>query len=171
MTLGRLERSGAKPQLVFTRTLAHAPEKVWRAITEPAHLKAWFPDNVEGTFEPGGTLRFFSEGLDYDFDGEVTAFDPPRLLEIRWGTDMLRFELRPDGDGTVLTLTDTFDELGKAARDGAGWHECLDHLEADLDGTPLSEPGAVWRDVHPKYVDAFGPDASSIGPPEGYEPA
>jgi uncharacterized protein YndB with AHSA1/START domain len=31
----------------------HAPEKVWRALTQPQHLQAWFPDNVEGDFEPG----------------------------------------------------------------------------------------------------------------------
>ena len=49
--------------------------------------------------------------LRYSFDGEVLQCDPPTLLEILWGTDTLRFELRPDGAGTVLTLIDTFDEL------------------------------------------------------------
>ena len=56
-------------------------------------------------------------------------------MEFTWGTDRLRIELRADGAGTLLTLTDTFDELGKAARDGAGWHECLDRLVSELDGT------------------------------------
>ncbi len=41
-------------------------------------------------------------------------------------TRRTRIELQADGAGTLLTLTDTFDDLGKAARDGAGWHECLD---------------------------------------------
>ena len=171
MTLGHLDRSAAQPQLVFTRTLAHPPEKVWRAITEPAHLKTWFPDNVDGTFGPGAKLRFFSEDPAFEFDGEVLEFDPPKRLAIRWGTDFLRFELAPDGAGTTLTMTDTFDELGKAARDGAGWHECLDRLVADLAGAaPDFKPGERWADVHPQYVDAFGPEGSSIGPPEGWEP-
>jgi uncharacterized protein YndB with AHSA1/START domain len=171
MTLGRLDRSGSQPQLIFTRALAHPPEKVWRALTQQPHLKAWFPDNVEVTFEPGGKLRFFDDDHTMEFDGEVLQFDPPKLLEIRWGTDSLRFELRPDGAGTILTLTDTLDELGKAARDGAGWHECLDYLEAELAGKqPGFTPGQRWAAVHPQYVEAFGPEAATIGPPEGWEP-
>ena len=43
---------------------------------------------------------------------------------------MLRFELEPDGSGSVLTLTVTFPEYGKAARDAAGWHVCLEQLGA-----------------------------------------
>ncbi len=62
--------------------------------------------------------------------------------EIMWGTDRLRIEVRPDGDGSVLVLTDTFAELGKAARDGAGWHECITRLETDLDGAPQPKWGA-----------------------------
>ena len=60
----------------------------------------------------------------------------------------MRFELQPDGDGTVLTFTDTFDEYGKAARDGAGWHACLDMLRFALDGTtPPGDNGAYWRKI------------------------
>jgi hypothetical protein len=35
------------------------------------------------------------------------------------------------------TLTDTIDALGKAARDGAGRHVCLDRLEHELAGTQV----------------------------------
>ena len=97
----------------------------------------------------------------------MLVFDPPSVIELMWGTDRLRIELQADGDGTVLTLTDTFGELGKAARDAAGWHECLDRLVRVLDGDALPEWGDVWRAVHPRYVDALGPDASTIGPPRG----
>ena len=69
------------------------------------------------------------------FEGEVLEVDAPTTLEFRWGTDVIRLELVPDGAGTTLTLLDTIDELGKAARDGAGWHTCLDQLEHHLDGT------------------------------------
>jgi hypothetical protein len=67
-------------------------------------------------------------------------------------------------------MTDTFGELGKAARDGAGWHECLERLAADLDGSPPRPWGERWREVHPRYVTHLGPDASTIGPPPGTEP-
>jgi len=164
---GILERAsdGEKWRLRFTRRLAHAPDKVWRAITEPEHLAAWFPQRIVGEWAVGTPLRFASDFG--DFEGEVLAFDPPRSVEFRWGTDTIRLEVAPDGHGSLLTLLDTFDELGKAARDAAGWHACLDRLEHTLDGTqPDWAPGERWQAVHATYVSRFGPRAATIGPPE-----
>ena len=101
----------------------------------------------------------------------MLEFDPPTVMEMSWGGDRLRIEVRPDGDGTLLTVTDTFGELGKAARDAAGWHECIDRLAADLEGDALPDWGSVWRAVNPVYQEHFGPEASTIGPPEGREEA
>jgi hypothetical protein len=56
----------------------------------------------------------------------MIGYQPLSSMELRWGTDIVRLELRPIGEGTELTLLDTLDEHGKAARDGAGWHGCLD---------------------------------------------
>ena len=166
---GTLEHTDAGPRLRFVRHLAHPPDRVWRALTEAEHLKAWFPDTiVVERWEAGAPLRFEHEEMGMSFDGEVLAFEPQSLIELRWGTDVLRFEVEPDGDGTRLTLLDTIDELGKAARDGAGWHVCLDNLEHHLDGTarPWS-PSDRWREVHPEYVERMGPEAATIGPPAG----
>jgi uncharacterized protein YndB with AHSA1/START domain len=159
-------------QLRFTRTLAHAPEKVWRALTEPEHLAHWFPTTIEGERAAGARLRFaFPGGQAPPFDGEMLAYEPPRLLELRWGDDILRLELRPTAEGaTVLTLLDTLDDRGKGARDGAGWHVCLDSLAEHLHGEPTArESMGAWKDVHPHYVKSFGPEAATIGPPEGFE--
>jgi uncharacterized protein YndB with AHSA1/START domain len=163
---GKLEQVGEQWRLRFTRELAHAPEQVWRAITEREHLQAWFPHTIVGDWVVGGELRFESEYG--DFGGEVLAYEPPELLEFRWGPDTIRLELAAAADGgCTLTLLDTIEELGKAARDGAGWHACLDRLEAELDGGRAGEElRERWREVHPGYVDAFGPDAATIGPPE-----
>jgi uncharacterized protein YndB with AHSA1/START domain len=171
MTLGRLDTTGQQPQLIFTRRLTHAPEKVWRALTEAEHLKAWFPTTIEGERKAGAKLRFsFPGDKAPPFDGEMLAYDPPKVMELRWGGDTLRFHLQPDGDGTLLTLTDTIDEYGKAARDAAGWHEKLDYLEVELAGENAPwEEGEVWKRVHPEYVERFGREAATIGPPEGFE--
>jgi len=168
--LGRLDRQSDTFTLTFTRKLDHPVDKVWRAVTEPEHLAAWFPQEIVGERRAGAALRFVSSAGDA-FDGEMLVFDPPSVMELMWGTDRLRIELQADGDGTVLMLTDTFGELGKAARDAAGWHECLDRLVRVLEGDALPEWGDVWRAVHPRYVDALGPDASTIGPPAGWEDA
>ena len=161
--LGTLTQQGDDWTVTFTRRLPHPVEKVWRAVTEPEHRKAWFPQEIRGELRAGEPLTFTEGGE--SFEGEMLVFDPPAVLEFTWGEDRLRIELRPDGDGTLLTLVDTFGELGKAARDAAGWHECLDHLVASLAGTDAGPWGAIWKQVHPRYQERFGPEASTIGPP------
>jgi uncharacterized protein YndB with AHSA1/START domain len=169
--LGRLERREDRWELRFTRSFPHPPEKVWRAITEPEHLAVWFPSDIEGERTTGAKLRFvFRNGEGSPIDGEMLACDPPSLLEFVWGDETLRFELRPTDGGTELTFLNTFDEKGKAARDGAGWHACLDVLECVVAGdAPPWSPQERWGDVHPQYVDAVGPEAATIGPPEGMD--
>ncbi len=167
---GRLEMSDdGRPRIRFERTFPHPVEKVWRAVTEPEQLAQWFPTTVEGERTVGAALRFdFPQGQAPAFDGEMLAFDPPRLMELRWGPDTLRLELHPEGSGTRLVLLDTLEVLGKAARDGAGWHTCLDALTTHLDGRPGSRASLDrWGEVHPTYVAEFGPAAAMIGPPEG----
>jgi uncharacterized protein YndB with AHSA1/START domain len=165
---GQLERTrDGRVQLRFTRRFRHPPEKVWRALTEPEHLAAWFPTRIEGERSPGAALRFvFPNGEGPEFDGEMLRYEPPAILEFRWGQDELRFELHPDGEGSLLTFVDTFDELGRAARDAAGWHVCLDALAAHLDGQPPAGHEA-WQHAHQRYVERFGPEAATIGPPAG----
>ncbi|MGH2706144.1 MAG: SRPBCC family protein [Actinomycetota bacterium] len=165
---GELQQVGGRWRLRFTRRLGHPPEKVWRALTEPEHLAAWFPQVIEGERNPGARLRFVHRGREAPpFVGEMLVYDRPRVLAFRWGDDTLRFELAPEGAGCVLTLLDTFDERGKAARDSAGWHECLDLLAHHLAGErPIWQPGERWQQVHPLYVERFGPEAATIGPPD-----
>ncbi len=166
---GQLEETDGTWRLRFERALAHPPEKVWRALTESDHLEAWFPTTIEGALEAGAELRFRHRNADLPaMEGEMIACDPPSLLEFRWGPDTLRFVLEPDGAGTVLTLTDTLAELGKGARDGAGWHVCLDQLAHHLDGEEPSWTSVErWTEVHPFYVEAFGPEGGDTRPSRG----
>jgi len=170
MKEGRLEQVGDRWQLHFTRRLPHPPEKVWRALTEPEHLKEWFPNDIEGERKEGATLRHvFRNDEAPVMQGEMLRFDPPALLEFSWGDDLLRFELRADDDGktTVLDLVDVLEDIGKGARDGAGWHVCLDALEQHLQGESTdTQDGNVWKPVHEAYVKQFPPEASTIGVPE-----
>jgi uncharacterized protein YndB with AHSA1/START domain len=164
---GHLESVDNRWQLQFTRRLPHPPQKVWRALTEPDDLAAWFPSAIEGERAAGAPLRFvFRHNEGPSTDGQMLAYDPPSLLEFRWGEETLRFELQPDGDGTLLRFLNTFDGLGKAARDAAGWHSCLDQLAYHLGGeTPPWSARERWQQVHPTYVEQLGPAAATIGPP------
>ncbi len=167
------ERTDTVSVLRFRRDLDHPPPRVWAALTEDRHLAGWFPTTVEGARLSGAPLRFtFRESEGAPFGGEMIRYDPPTVLELRWGDDLLRFDLEParGGEGCVLTLTVTFPEHGKAARDGTGWHVCLEQLAYVCDGTePPWDPADRWREVHPRYVEQLGPEASAIGPPAEWE--
>jgi uncharacterized protein YndB with AHSA1/START domain len=170
---GRLQLADGRATLVFRRHLAHPPAKVWRALTEPGHLDAWFPCTIEGERTAGSALQFsFKEMPGLKLDGEVLAWDPPRLFEFKWGTDMLRFELAPEGDGCLFTLTDIFEEVGKGARDAAGWHVCLENLVDAVDDRepgPERTSGHYWRTINARYQELFGPEASTEGPSQEWE--
>jgi uncharacterized protein YndB with AHSA1/START domain len=165
--LGTLERVGELCVLRYRRILRQPPESVWRALTEDAHLAGWFPTTIEGERSSGAPLRFsFRENEAPPFAGEMLVVDPPSVLALRWGDDELRFELAPEGSGTVLTLSVTFAEYGKAARDAAGWHVCLEQLVHVAAGEEVPfDPSDRWRGVHCDYVTHLGPEASVLGPP------
>jgi uncharacterized protein YndB with AHSA1/START domain len=168
---GQLSAIDGHAVVTFTRRLAHPPETVWAALTEPDQLAAWFPTTIDGDRAAGAPLQFRFEQVEIEpMKGEMVAFEPPSLLELTWGGDRLRFELAPDGDGTQLTFTATMEELGKATRDGAGWHQCLDSLDRHLVGTPgRSDDSDQWRRLRDVYAERFGPEASVLGPPKEWE--
>jgi uncharacterized protein YndB with AHSA1/START domain len=165
--LGRLEHRDGRPTVVFTRRIPYPASTVWRALTEPEHLAAWFPTTIEGERAKGALLHFVLRDDEATFfDGEMVAFDPPRLMELHWGDQDLCFEIEARNGDCVLTLTVTFEELGKVARDGAGWHACLDLFGCAVAGrvAPWTS-GERWEEVRDTYIRRFGPEASTIGPP------
>jgi uncharacterized protein YndB with AHSA1/START domain len=155
-------------RLRFRRALPYPRAVVWEAVSEPVQLARWFPTTIDGERRTGASLRFRfpdAEGVE-PFGGEMIEFRAPDCLEFSWGPDRIRIELRELPGGTELTLLDTLEDVGKGARDGAGWHTCLDALAAALAGDPAArERLGEWREVHTRYRLRFGPEASTIGPP------
>lgn len=174
---GALEEADGRWRLRFVRRLPHPPETVWYALTEEEHLQEWFPTTIEGEREPGAPLKFVHRdaGELPPETGEMIAFEPPSVLEFTWGgpPDGEDGELEPEGEGCLLTVTTTYDRVGKSTRDAAGWHVCLDLLEVGLDREEASWDGRErWHRLSARYARRFGPDATTIGPPggmEGYE--
>jgi uncharacterized protein YndB with AHSA1/START domain len=167
--LGTLAETGDGWQLQYVRRLAKPPATVWRAFVEPDLVAQWFPFSIVGELVVGSRLQF--ESKDYEsepFDGEVLEADQPHRLVFTWGPDVLRFALDEIETGTELTLTVLLSEHGRAARDGAGWHECLDHLTRVEATDPNDVAIETWAQIHPAYVERFGPEASTIGPPQAY---
>lgn len=158
-----LERGENHSTLRFERHLHHGIERVWRAVTEPDELAAWFPAAVIYEQRQGGPMQFDFGGMHGQdvWPGEVLEWDPPRAFAFRWGTDDLRFVLQPAGeagDTTILVFTHTFrHEPGKPARDAAGWESCLDELMTHLGGGETAgRGGTTWPEHHVAYLAAFG---------------
>jgi uncharacterized protein YndB with AHSA1/START domain len=171
---GQLDVHDGKATLRYARRLAHPAEAVWRALTEPKHLEAWFPTTIDGERASGAPLSFAFREMELEpMQGEMLAYEPPSLMELRWGEDTLRFALEPDGpERCTLSLTVAFEQFGKIARDGAGWHSCLDRLAYDLAGEqPPFSASDRWRIVNDTYVERLGPEASKIGLPQEWERA
>jgi predicted 3-demethylubiquinone-9 3-methyltransferase (glyoxalase superfamily)/uncharacterized protein YndB with AHSA1/START domain len=158
--------------LRFERSLDHPPERVWSALTELDDLRHWHPSPFEFDRRTGGTVHYLPpDGLAFG-DGQVLAWEPPRLFVYRWGEDELRWELAACDGGTRLTLTHTFEDQLKAARDAAGWELCLLGLERALDGergpAPTGERALLgdWDELNQAYQERFGIAAGdATGPP------
>ncbi|MFC7328841.1 SRPBCC family protein [Marinactinospora rubrisoli] len=131
-----------RPALRFERRLPHPPERVWRAVTDPAELGQWYPLRVtELDPRPGGRL-VFDDGADGVITGEITDFEPPRLFAFdehdpegrgRAFNDHARIELHPDAQGCLLVFTHVFADATNAESYSRGWEECLDALVTALD--------------------------------------
>jgi hypothetical protein len=49
--------------LILVRELRHSPEKVWRALTDPAHLREWAPFDADGSLGmAGATVKLTTLG-------------------------------------------------------------------------------------------------------------
>lgn len=133
--LGTVTRHGDRFDLAFVRRIAKPIETVWAAITTPERIADWFT-TVELEPRVGGLYRLsFGEEAT---DGEIVAFEPPRLFAHTWPhpehpDSLVRYELEPDGDGCILRFSQTalraahLDSLG-------GWHIFLGAIEGAIDG-------------------------------------
>jgi uncharacterized protein YndB with AHSA1/START domain len=159
MTDARLLADHERPAIRLERHLADPPDVVWRALTDRRQLRAWFPCDVilsGGRWEVGAaiTFPFRPEVFDLTLTGEVLEVDEPSVLAFTWGDDALRFELSPEGNGTRLVLIDELPP-DAAARNAAGWEQCLDRL-AGIEPEPNG-----WQPRFERYAATFEP---ALGP-------
>src|SRR5437870_8698961 len=153
----QIQKDGEKWTLILVRELRHSPEKVWQALTDPAHLREWAPFEVDGSLSTVGTVKFTWVGTPKALETRVTRADAPRVLEYN---DM-RWELEPFGGGTRLTLWHSIDRRF-ISWGAAGWHISLDVLERLLAVAPIGRivgPEAMkfgWQRLNAEYARQFG---------------
>ncbi len=93
----------------LTRRYAATPAEVWRALTDGDSLARWLADVVEIELVAGGALVLALPAGGGRIDARVRAIEAGSVLELDWSyagedTSVVRFELEPDGDGTLLVL-------------------------------------------------------------------
>ncbi len=146
--------------IVMRRRFSHGPRKLWAMLIEPERLARWSPIVPDRPLTEPGPATCRENPGDATVDAEVLVVDPPRLLVHRWGVDLLRWTLAPDGEGTVLELRQTTGESTAAAMLAAGWQVCLARLAAE-DGTDRERPTGQramaygWRELHDEYQSRF----------------
>ncbi|HEY1425487.1 MAG TPA: SRPBCC family protein [Caulobacteraceae bacterium] len=159
---GVIRRTGQGYEIVFVRRLSKSIDKVWAALTVPERIADWLAAaTVEPDLRVGARFNLrFSEG-DYRMAGEIVALEPPRLIAWTWPDPVdqpdpavVRFELAPDGDGCVLTLTNSGAGLPHPSQ-MAGWHTHLEGLEGAAGG--VQTPWSAEREkVHQqRYASAL----------------
>jgi uncharacterized protein YndB with AHSA1/START domain len=160
----RVQDNEDKWTLILVRELRHPPERVWQALTEPAHLREWAPfdaDKSLGTV--GATVKLTTVGTPAPHVTEttITRADAPRVLQYNWGGQDIRWELELSGGGTRLTLWHNIDRRF-IAMGAAGWHICFDVLDRLLNGTPMGRIVAGdalkfegWQRLHSEYARQF----------------
>src|ERR1700684_2853601 len=102
----QVRKDGKKWTLILVRELRHSPEKVWQALTDPAHLREWAPFDADGNLGTvGTTVKLTTVGAPalHVTETKVTQADPPKVLEYSWGRFDIRWELEALGGGTRLT--------------------------------------------------------------------
>ncbi len=159
--------------LILVRELRHSPEKVWQALTDPAHLREWAPFEADASLGKVGTmvnLTTVAAPKPQVSETTVKRADAPRLLEYNWGGNDIRWELEALGDGTRLTLWHNIDRRF-IAWGAAGWHICFDVLERLLAGKPIGRmvggdavKFAGWERLNAEYARQFGIETPNLPP-------
>jgi uncharacterized protein YndB with AHSA1/START domain len=97
--------------ITFEFDLPHAPEKVWRALTDPALLSEWLLPVLDLKLEPGAAFTLKTDphpGWDGTVDCQLVEIEPLRKLSYTWRVPFLdtvvTFTLTPTASGTRLTL-------------------------------------------------------------------
>ncbi len=169
-SMARVHKDGDKWALILTKELRHSPEKVWKAITDPAHLREWAPFDANGSLgTTGNKVKLTTVGAPsvHVTETTVTRAEAPKVLEYNWGGFDMRWELEAVGQGTRLTLWTNIDRR-YIAMGAAGWHLCLDVMERFLAGQPMGRivgPDAMkfegWQRLNAEYAKQFGVETPS----------
>ena len=136
---GTLTFEGDYATITFERRIGHPIQVVWEALTESEHLARWYMTRARLEARQGGSIDYWSGPAQYHVTGKILTWQPPRVLEHEWNVEprkelpkgeksIVRWELTPDGDGTILRITHKRLTRPTAIGFMSGIHAFLDRL-------------------------------------------
>ena len=122
--------------VIIEREVAFAPEKIWRALTQPHLIEEWLMKN---DFKPVMDHRFNLRADWGSVDCKVLAVEPNKTLSYTWDAmgleSVVTWTLTPTSTGTHLRVEQSgFQPDQQRAYQGAtyGWQQFLAKLEQVL---------------------------------------
>jgi uncharacterized protein YndB with AHSA1/START domain len=122
--------------VLVERDIPHAPEKIWRALTQPHLIAEWLMQN---DFQPAVDHRFNLRGDWGAVDCRVLEIEPNKMLSYRWDAmgleSVVTWTLTPTRTGTHLRMEQAgFRRDQEQAYQGAkfGWQKFFAKLEQVL---------------------------------------
>jgi Activator of Hsp90 ATPase homolog 1-like protein len=162
----QVRKDGEKWTLILVRQLRHSPEKVWQALTDPAHLREWAPFVVDSSLDKvGNKVNLTWVGAPTPQQVTVTRADAAEVLEF----GDIRWELEGSAASTRLTLWHKIDRRF-VSWGAAGWHISFDVLDRHLAGQPIGRIAGAdamkfdWNRLRAEYAKQFGVETPD-GPP------
>jgi uncharacterized protein YndB with AHSA1/START domain len=134
--------------------VAHSIEVVWKAITDPSSLAAWFGDSADIDLRPGGSANFGWSEYGATISGRVEIVDEPHTFAFRWAalggvpldespSTLVTLSLTADDDKTLVKVVETgFASLPEDMRERSleentsGWKAEFGDLKAYLLSPP-----------------------------------
>ena len=127
---------------VVIKQRVNAPiAKVWSALTDSSQMKNWYFDIPDFELKEGNAFNFYEPGDERKFHHhcEIAEVVPQEKLKHSWTypdiskeKTIVKWELQPENDGTVITLThkglENFHHLGEDFYPESfkkGWEEII----------------------------------------------
>ncbi len=141
--------TAVKPSLTIKRRFNAPPAKVFAAWIDPEKVKRWMGPgevkalSVEADPRTGGRYRWLMQAPDgeqHDVSGVYREVIPNEKLVFTWAwkstperESLVTVMLKPDGAGTLMTLTHEqfFDEEARDRHQG-GWNGAMEKLDKYL---------------------------------------
>ncbi len=154
--LGRLKSDEGQGVVVMQHRFAADVGIVWRALTDKGRLAQWLGD-FTGDLKAGSVHHSHFHASGAEGDSRVDACEPSthfrvtRLAESGKDGNVIDLTLKPDGDGTVVTLTQSGLPLKWIAAFGAGMQVHFEDLSRHLMGEERSNSDARMDELMPLY--------------------